>query len=68
MPGLVEHLHIRKKYSQDEFIPVFRIRRMRKFLELPDPDSLVGGTDPDPPFIKHKNNKKALEFYCVVSS
>jgi hypothetical protein len=35
------------------FGPVFRIR-IRKFLGLPDLDSLVRGTDPDPSIIKQK--------------
>ncbi len=31
---------------------LFRIRWIRKFLGLPEPDSLVGGMDPDPSIIK----------------
>jgi hypothetical protein len=36
--------------EKHSFSPVFRIRvrRIRKFFGLPDPDPLVRGTDPDP--------------------
>ncbi len=46
-----------------------RIRRIRKFLGLtdPDPDLLARGTYPDPSIIKQKNGKN-LDFYCFVTS
>jgi hypothetical protein len=33
---------------------LLRIRRIRMFLRLLDPDLFVRGTDPDPSFIKQK--------------
>ncbi len=42
-------------------ISVFRIRRILKFLGLPDPDTLVRGTDPDPDHsTSSKNSKKTF--------
>jgi hypothetical protein len=38
--------------TTDYFSAVFRIRRVHKFLDLPDPDPLVRGTDPS--IIKQK--------------
>jgi hypothetical protein len=43
-----------------------RVRKIRMFLGLLNPDPLVRGTDPDPSFIK-KNSKKNLESYCFVT-
>ncbi len=51
--------------------PVFRIRirRIRMFLGLLNPDILVRGMDPDPdPSIIKKNSKKNLDSYCLVTS
>jgi hypothetical protein len=47
-----------------------RIRRIRMFLGLLDPDPLVRGTDPDPapdPSIISKNIKKNLNSHCFVT-
>jgi hypothetical protein len=43
--------------------PLFRIRGIRKFLDLQDP--LVRDTDPDPSMIK-QNSKKTLYLLCFV--
>jgi hypothetical protein len=47
-----------------------RIRRIRMFLGLLDPDLLVRGTDPDrdPDLSSSKNSKKNLDSYCFVNS
>jgi hypothetical protein len=39
-------------------------------LDLPDPDQLVRGTDPDSGTIYHqaKIERKNLDFYCFVTS
>ncbi len=41
-----------------------RLRRIHKFLVLPDPEPLV--RDPDPSIIKQKS-KKNIDFYCFVT-
>jgi hypothetical protein len=45
-----------------------RIRRIRMFFGLLDPDPIVQGTDPDPSIIKQKNSKKNTNSYCFVTS
>jgi len=47
------------------FTGVFRVQ-IRKFLDLPDPDPLVRGTDPEPSIIKQKYFKKSL--FLLVSN
>ncbi len=51
---------------------VFRIRiqRIHMFLDLPDPDPLVRGVDPDPDpsIIKQNSKKKSRDSYCFVTS
>ncbi len=49
---------------------VLRIRRIRMFLGLldPDPDPLVRGMDPDPSISPKQNSKKNLDSYCYVTS
>ena len=41
------------------FTGVFRVQ-IRKFLDLPDPDPLVRGTDPDPSITTQKYQEKPL--------
>ncbi len=43
-----------------------RIRRNHMFVGLPDPDSLVRDTNPDPS--SSKNSKKNIDSYCFVTS
>ncbi len=52
----------------DSNLPVLRIRirRIRMFVGLLDPDPLVRGMDPDPSITKQKS-KKNLVSYCFVT-
>ncbi len=51
----------------EELKSVLRIR-IRMFLDLPDPDPLVRGTDPGILLSSSKNSKKNLDSYCFVNS
>ncbi len=53
------HVRPAHPWRKHSFSPVFRTRSIRKFFGLPDPDTLVRGTYPDPSIIK-KNSKKTL--------
>jgi hypothetical protein len=54
--GTESRIRIRNTASMYYAMLGIRIRRIRMFLGLPDPDTLVRGTDPapDPSFIKLK--------------
>jgi hypothetical protein len=47
----------------------YRINQIDMFLDLPDPDPIVRGMEPDPapdPSITCKNSKKNLDYYFVT--